>query len=75
MASPESESLTGMTSGEAREFHRIFMKSTILFTGWAFAAHVLVHLWRPWLFNDGSTQTSSLMDGLNTAASVVSALV
>ena len=46
MASPESESVSGMTSGEAREFHRIFMKSTIAFTGWAFAAHVLVHLWR-----------------------------
>lgn len=72
MASPESESLTGMTSGEAREFHRIFMKSAILFTGWAFAAHVLVHLWRPWLYNDGSTTTSSLIDGAST---VISALV
>lgn len=75
MASPESGSLTGMTSAEAREFHRIFMKSTFAFTGWAFAAHVLVHFWRPWLYNDGSTTTSSLMDGLNTIASAVTALV
>lgn len=73
MASPESESVSGMTSGEAREFHRIFMKSTIAFTGWAFAAHVLVHLWRPWFFNDGSMTTSSLLDGVNTIATTLTA--
>lgn len=72
MASPETGSMTGLTSGEAREFHRIFVKSTIAFTGWAFGAHVLVHLWRPWLYNDGSATTSSLMDNIS---SVISALV
>lgn len=61
MASQDGGSMTGLTSGEAREFHRIFMKSTILFTGWAFAAHVLVHLWRPWLYYEGGeTVTGSL---------------
>ena len=62
MASQEGGSMTGLSSAEAREFHRIFMKSAILFTGWAFAAHVLVHLWRPWLYNDGSEKVSSLLD-------------
>ena len=74
MAASEATSATGMTSGEAREFHRIFMKSTIAFTGWAFAAHVLVHMWRPWMFQQGSEQ-SSMMDGINSLTSVVSALV
>lgn len=74
MAASETTSATGMTSGEAREFHRIFMKSTFAFTGWAFAAHVLVHMWRPWMFQQG-TQQSSLMDGINSLTSVVTALV
>ncbi|MEM9330385.1 MAG: light-harvesting antenna LH1, beta subunit [Pseudomonadota bacterium] len=64
MASQEGGSMTGLSSAEAREFHRIFMKSTILFTGWAFAAHVLVHLWRPWLYYDGGQSVSSLVDPL-----------
>ncbi|MDJ0615040.1 MAG: light-harvesting antenna LH1, beta subunit [Rhizobiaceae bacterium] len=64
MASQDGGSMTGLTSGEAREFHRIFMKSTIAFTGWAFGAHVLVHLWRPWFYNDGSQQVSSLLSNL-----------
>lgn len=71
MASPENGSLTGLSSAEAREFHSIFVKSTIAFTGWAFAAHVLVFLWRPWSLAT-ETQTSSLMDNVST---VVSALV
>ena len=64
MASQDGGSMTGLTSGEAREFHRIFMKSTIAFTGWAFAAHVLVHMWRPWFGYDGSQQISSLLNNL-----------
>ena len=64
MASQEGGSMTGLSSAEAREFHRIFMKSAILFTGWAFAAHVLVHLWRPWLYYDGGQSVSSLLEPL-----------
>lgn len=62
MASPEEGSMTGLSSAQAREFHRIFVKSTIAFTGWAFAAHALVHFWRPWLYNDGSASVSSLLE-------------
>ncbi|MEL6505798.1 MAG: light-harvesting antenna LH1, beta subunit [Pseudomonadota bacterium] len=68
MAAANDASLTGMTAGEARDFHRIFVKSAIAFTGWAFAAHVLVHFWRPWLYNQGA-ETSSLIDGVTTALS------
>ncbi len=38
-------SLSGLTEGEAREFHGIFMG----FTAIAVVAHVLVWMWRPWL--------------------------
>ena len=74
MASPENGSLTGLSSAEAREFHSIFMKSTIAFTGWAFAAHVLVFMWRPWTLAT-ETQTSSLMDGASSLAALLPALV
>jgi light-harvesting complex 1 beta chain len=41
--------LSGLTEAEAREFHRIFMTSFVIFTLIAIAAHVLVWMWRPWL--------------------------
>ena len=42
-------SLSGLTEAEAKEFHRIFMGSFILFTLIAIGAHILVWMWRPWL--------------------------
>ena len=47
--SEERRTLTGLTAGEAKEFHRIFITSFILFTGIAVVAHFLVWNWRPWL--------------------------
>jgi light-harvesting complex 1 beta chain len=41
-------SLSGLTDAEAKEFHRIFLGSFILFTAVAIIAHVLVWTWRPW---------------------------
>lgn len=70
-AATDNTSLTGMTAGEARDFHRIFVKSAIAFTGWAFAAHVLVHFWRPWLYNEGAAVNSSLIEGVKTVVSAV----
>ena len=40
-------SLSGLSEGEAREFHGIFMSSFIGFTAVAVVAHVLVWMWRP----------------------------
>lgn len=45
----EGVSLTGLSEGEAKEFHRIFLGSFIGFTVIAIIAHVLVWNWRPWL--------------------------
>jgi hypothetical protein len=42
-------SVTGLTEGEAKEFHAIFTTSFIIFTAIALVAHILVWLWRPWL--------------------------
>jgi light-harvesting complex 1 beta chain len=42
-------SLTGLTEGEAKEFHSIFVTSFIIFTIIAIIAHFLVWQWRPWL--------------------------
>ncbi len=44
-----TSSLSGLTEAEAKEFHRIFMGSFLLFTVIAIVAHILVWMWRPWL--------------------------
>ena len=43
------KSLSGLTEQEAREFHRIFITSFIVFLIIAIVAHFLVWQWRPWL--------------------------
>ena len=40
---------TYMTENEAKEFHKLFMMSFIIFTVVAIIAHFLVWQWRPWL--------------------------
>ena len=42
-----------LTEGEAKEFHKIFMSSFIIFTIVAIVAHFLVWMWRPWLPGEG----------------------
>ena len=44
-----TSSLSGLTEGEAQEFHGLFVKSFIAFTLVAVVAHVLAWMWRPWL--------------------------
>lgn len=46
-------SLSGLTEAEAKEFHRIFIGSFILFTLIAIVAHFLVWSWRPWIPGPG----------------------
>lgn len=50
-------SLTGLTEGEAKEFHGIFMTSFIIFTVIAIVAHILVWMWRPWLGGRASLES------------------
>ncbi len=40
---------TYLTEAEAKEFHKIFLTSFIVFTVIAIIAHFLVWQWRPWL--------------------------
>jgi light-harvesting complex 1 beta chain len=63
---------TYLTPEEAKEFHKLFMISFILFTLIAIGAHILAWLWRPWLpgpdgyaavVNDGVQMASMLASG------------
>jgi light-harvesting complex 1 beta chain len=45
----DRQSLSGLTEPEAKEFHKIFVTSFIIFTAIAIVAHFLVWQWRPWL--------------------------
>lgn len=41
--------MSGLSEGEAKEFHKLFVTSFMVFTAIAVAAHVLAWMWRPWL--------------------------
>jgi light-harvesting complex 1 beta chain len=62
-------SLSGLTEQEAKEFHRIFMTSFIIFLIIAIVAHILVWQWRPWL--PGPNGYTSMIDHAHGALSAV----
>lgn len=64
-------SLSGLTEAEAKEFHKVFMGSFILFTLVAVGAHILVYMWRPWLPAVGGY--SEVKDGIEMARQMASA--
>lgn len=64
-----TESLTGLTDAEAREFHGYFMQGFIGFTIVALIAHFLVWMWRPWF--PSVRGYTSLQDGVTTLASMI----
>ncbi|MTH98780.1 light-harvesting antenna LH1, beta subunit [Roseibium sp. RKSG952] len=49
MSSPNSVSLSGMSEGEAQEFHKYYLQGMFLFVAIAVVAHLLVWFWRPWI--------------------------
>ncbi len=53
-------SLSGLSDGEAQEFHKLFMQGFIGFTIVAVIAHILAWIWRPWLPGEGGYQTAGL---------------
>lgn len=59
--------MSGLTEDEAKEFHKIFMTSFIIFVVIAIVAHFLAWQWRPWL--PGPEGYASLIDGVKVAAS------
>ena len=45
----DQKSASGLSEQEAKEFHKIFVVSFIVFTAIAVVAHILAWQWRPWL--------------------------
>lgn len=60
-------SMSGLTEGEAKEFHTVFMTSFLGFTVIAIIAHFLVWSWRPWIPGPHG-YTTSLLDGAQGVA-------
>ena len=58
----DGRSLSGLTEQEAKEFHRLFVISFVIFTVIAIIAHFLVWQWRPWL--PGPEGYTAVTDGL-----------
>ena len=65
LADERTSSLSGLSEPEAREFHRIFMTSFIVFTVIAIIAHFLAWQWRPWL--PGPEGYQAMLDGAGSA--------
>jgi light-harvesting complex 1 beta chain len=65
--------LSGLTEAEAKEFHKIFMTSFVIFTLIAIVAHILVWSWRPWL--PGPNGYSELQTGVQHASLLVSRFI
>ncbi len=63
MLEEKAVSLSGLTENEAKEFHKIFVTSFMVFTGIAIVAHFLVWSWRPWLPGPHG-YTTSMLDGV-----------
>lgn len=65
-------SLSGLTEPEAKEFHKIFMSSFIIFVVVAVIAHFLAWMWRPWLpGSQGYAMLDSVRDGLISVTSYI----
>lgn len=45
----QNQSISGLSEQEAKEFHKIFIVSFIVFVAIAIVAHILAWQWRPWL--------------------------
>ncbi|MBY6204857.1 light-harvesting antenna LH1, beta subunit [Halomonas denitrificans] len=43
------QSISGLSEKEAKEFHKIFVVSFLVFTAIAIVAHILAWQWRPWI--------------------------
>jgi light-harvesting complex 1 beta chain len=70
----EKGGLTGLTEDEAKEFHKIFVQSFIIFTAVAVVAHILAWAWRPWRPPEGGWQAA--LNGVqDTALQTITFLV
>ena len=67
-------SMSGLTEGEAKEFHSIFLTSFIVFVAIAIVAHILVWMWRPWLPGPQGYQ-NSMLENLNQTVQFITSLL
>lgn len=58
-----------LTPEEAKEFHKMFVTSFIIFTIIAIVAHILVWSWRPWF--PGVNGYAMLNDGVQFANATI----
>ena len=63
---------TYLTPEEAKEFHKLFITSFILFTVVAVVAHFLAWQWRPWLPGVGGY--AMIVNDIKDAAAAYSAI-
>lgn len=61
----ERDTLSGLTSEEAKAFHSLFVVSFLVFTAIACVAHFLVWIWQPWI---PPAKSAQLIDGVQQAA-------
>ena len=54
---------TYLSEAEAKEFHKLFITSFLIFTAIAIVAHILVWMWRPWL---GEARVVTALDTAHT---------
>ncbi len=68
LTEPPDVSVSGLTASEAKEFHKIFVTSFIVFLVIALIAHALAWEWRPW----GGHY--SMIDGASHVAGVITSI-
>ncbi|MFK8051637.1 MAG: light-harvesting antenna LH1, beta subunit [Woeseiaceae bacterium] len=66
--------MSGLTEKGAKEYHSLFMTSTILYTVVAIIAHFLVWQWRSWFPGTGG-YSAALQDTVNTVTTVATTLL
>lgn len=62
----KNQSISGLSEQEAKEFHKIFVVSFIVFVAIAVVAHILAWQWRPWIPGPGGY---AALDGASAAFS------
>lgn len=65
----DNVSFSGLSEGEAQEFHKLFIQGFMIFTAIAIVAHILVWSWRPWI--PGSDGYASIEKINQTAAALL----
>lgn len=66
--------MSGLTEKGAKEYHSLFMTSTLIYTVIAIIAHFLVWQWRSW-FPGTEGYGAAIQDTVNTVATVATTLL